>query len=265
MYHERYEQEPSMEEILASIRRIISEDGDISYNIKSIVDFRQWMERDQTKELDSDIIGYHRSASVLKFFEEKNEELLTDIVAENEKLNMGNTTIPGTDIKLINYSICPKCKTVNNMLDLANYYANPKPDPMFKDINEQCRKDTRVCCKDCQEFFLPSLVIVDGSPISEYQWLCSTQTLDATQDHYWSSKHQKVLFANNSNRLQVEGYWGIKIDVTLNELQNRPALVTNLLQYSPPEHIMRFVNNIPFTNHDVIFNRWYRRPSTIDI
>ena len=252
------EQEPSMEEILASIRRIISE-GYEYYNIKSVEDFRQWLDRDQTKELDTGIIGYHRDASVLKFFKDKNEELLTDIIAENKKQNMGNTTIPGTDIQLVNYSACPKCKTINTLMDLANYYANPKPDPMFKDINDQCRKDTRVCCKDCQSFFLPSLVIVDGNPISEYQWLCSTQTLDSTQDYYLKMKRRQVLFANPKNRIQVAGFWGIRVDVAVNELQERPSLVTNLLQYSPPEHIIRFVSDIPFTDQDVIFNRWYRR------
>jgi len=45
-----------------------------------------------------------------RFFKTKNNEnILTDIERINKDQGMGNYKIPNTNIKLINYSICPKC------------------------------------------------------------------------------------------------------------------------------------------------------------
>jgi len=109
--------------------------------------------------------GMHdKDVTMCRFFDSKNgDKLLEDIRLKNETENMGNVQIPNTNIQLINYSICPKCGHVYSFKDISDYYLNPRPDPAFKDKTHQYREDTRVYCTECETYFLPAIVIVDGT------------------------------------------------------------------------------------------------------
>jgi len=124
--------------------------------------------------------SYSRSITMRRFFETKNNEnILADIEQTNREQNMGNIKVPNTKIKLINFSICPKCAHIFSFKELIDYYANPEPDNTFKNRAEQYREDTRVLCHECKTYFLPALVITDGTPKNEVQFLCRVQTTNS--------------------------------------------------------------------------------------
>ena len=78
---------------------------------------------------------FKNDITVCTFFDgDKNENILEDIKKKNNEQGYGNIKIPNTNIMLINYSFCPKCKTVFSFKDIVEYYKKPKPDSKFKDI-----------------------------------------------------------------------------------------------------------------------------------
>jgi ribosomal protein L32 len=201
-----------------------------------------------------------------RFFDSKNgDKILEDIKLKNEAENMGNIHIPNTNIQLINYSICPKCGHVFSFKDISDYYLNPRPDPVFKNKMRQYREDTRVFCSECGTYFLPALVIVDGTPKNEVQFLCRIQTMNAIENYY-QNKGIQVLSKRDVNIVKKEESGitttvqnvehsfidrlfkkdlpdkkvirkitkkvisGIKNDVLLKEMEEKPTLISNLIQ-----------------------------------
>jgi len=102
-------------------------------------------ERRQKEEL----YGFSQSLIMCRFFETtNNENILADIEKKNKEQNMGNINIPNTNIKLINFSICPKCGRTFSFKELIDYYANPNSDSAFKSRKRQYREDTRAFCHE---------------------------------------------------------------------------------------------------------------------
>jgi len=136
---------------------------------------------------------FDKDVSICKFFDSWNSDnLLADIMKKNEEQGMGNIKIPNTNITLINYSFCPRCNSIFSFMEVLNYYKKPKPDTRYKNKAHQSRNDTRVFCCNCNSYFLPSLVISDGTPKNEVQFLCRVQTIEAVEK-YMLSKNTKVL------------------------------------------------------------------------
>jgi hypothetical protein len=180
------------------------------------------------------------------------ENILADIMRKNEEEGMGNYKVPGTHITLINYSICPSCKTIFSFKDLRLYYNKPNPDPAFETRNEQYRQDTRMCCNDCGTYFLPSLVISDGIPRNEMQFLCRMQTVSAIEN-YFAQKGKKVLTTNPQNRIRRGKSYAILNDVLLQDLSEKPTLVTNLLQYTPDTLAFNLILGSNVKKGDLLF------------
>jgi hypothetical protein len=199
---------------------------------------------------------FDKDITMCRFFESKeNETILADIERKNIEQNMGNITIPNTSIKLINYSICPKCKTVFSYKDLIEYYKNPKPNPSYKNRGLQLREDTRVCCSECEEYFLPALVIVDGTPRNEVQFLCRMQIVEVVEK-FFLNIGQKVFSRNKSNIVHENGYMTIKNDVALKELESKPTLICNLIQYTPINLIPNLIDGSNIEKGDILFGKW---------
>ena len=212
------------------------------------------------------------------------EEILSDIEQKNKDEGMGNFIIPNTKIKLINFSICPVCKKVYSFKDLSTYYANPKKDSKYKNIKEQYRQDTRVYCNDCGTYFLPALIITDGSPKNEIQFLCRIQTMNAIE-YFYREKGINVLSKNKSNILKKEikdtqeathilgeSFMGkvfidaktpdtytataIRNDVFIKDMEEKPTLITNLLQYTPINLVTNIIDGSNYRANDVLFGAW---------
>jgi hypothetical protein len=196
--------------------------------------------------------------AVCRFFDSgKNENLLEDIKRKNEERGYGNIKIPNTNIMLINYSFCPKCKTIFSFEEITDYYMNPKPDPKYKNTAHQYRKDTRVYCNNCGAYFLPSLVISDGTPKNEVQFLCRVQTIDAVEK-YFSRKNINVLTRNRKNIIQKGNVRAIKNDVFIKNLDEKPTLITNIIQYTPCNLIMNLIDGTNVEKGDLLFDDWKR-------
>jgi len=199
---------------------------------------------------------FDKDISVCKFFNSgNNESLLEDIRKKNEENGYGNIKIPNTDITLINYSFCQNCKTIFSFKDLSDYYKNPRPDPGFKDRAHQYREDTRVYCKNCGTYFLPSLIISDGTPKNEVQFLCRVQTIEAVEK-YFAPKNICVLTKKKDNVVQKNGLRAIKNDVYIKQLDKKPTLITNIIQYTPFNLIMNLVDGTNVEKGDLIFDEW---------
>jgi hypothetical protein len=231
-------------------------DSDAGAAFENIGAFEKYLtERKHTPEKPYGI--FDRDIAVCRFFADKNESLLEDIRRKNAEQGYGNITIPRTNITLINYSFCPKCKTVFSLTEIVGYYMNPKPDQSYTSRARQYRQDTRVCCNNCGAFFLPSLVIADGTPKNEVQFLCRAQTIDAVEK-YFSRKNIRVLTKNKNNIVQKDGLTAVKNDVYIKALDEKPTLVTNMVQYTPFNCIMNLVDGTNVEKGDLLFNEWRR-------
>jgi hypothetical protein len=235
---------------------------------------------------------FDKDITMCRFFESKNgEKILEDIKLKNETENMGNIKIPNTNIQLINYSICPKCGHIFSFKDISDYYLNPRYDPLFKSKMRQYREDTRVFCNECETYFLPVLIISDGTPKNEVQFLCRIQTMNAIEDYYQkkgikvlSKREENIvkkeetsitktvqsgnpsrhittfidrLFKNDSNlsnkKINKKIFSGIKNDVLLKEMEEKPALISNLIQYTPANIVLNLVEGNNFKKGDLLF------------
>jgi hypothetical protein len=234
---------------------ITIETGRGRVTIENMDDLSQYLL--ERKEPEDNYGLYSHDVTTLKFFDDKNgEKILADIEQKNKSEKMGNRTIPGTKIKLINYSYCPKCNAVYTMKELTEYYAHPRIDTRFKNLAEQYREDTRVCCKECGEYFLPTLVISDGTPKNEVQHLCRVQIIHALESFYKKSFKQNVLTTNKRNVVQYENTKNIWNDVLLEQITPKPTLVSNLLQYSPAKCIINLVEGVNIKKGDFLFGGW---------
>ena len=199
---------------------------------------------------------FDRDISICKFFNSGNSEnILADIMAKNEKLGIGNIKIPNSDITLINYSFCAKCNTLFSFKDIIDYYKNPRPDPRYNSKAHQYRNDTRVYCNNCHTYFLPSLIISDGTPVNEVQLLCRAQTIEAVEK-YLLTKNKRALTRKKSNIVYNKNTRAIKNDVLIKDLEEKPALITNIIQYTPFPLILNFIEGTNIEKKDLIFDEW---------
>ena len=233
----------------------ISPDGNIKSKFESVENFEEYLlKREQEPEKPYGI--FDKDISVCRFFDYRsNENLLEDIKQKNEKEGYGNIKIPNTDITLLNYSFCPKCRTIFSFKDITEYYMNLVPDKRFKDRSHQFRTDTRVYCRNCHVYFLPSLVISDGTPKNEVQFLCRTQTINAIEG-YFLKQDVKVLTKNKNNIVQNRELRAIKNDVYIKNLEKKPALITNMIQYTPFNLILNLVDGTNAEKGDLLFDQW---------
>ena len=185
----------------------------------------------------------------------KNESLLEDIKRKNAEQGYGNVKIPNTNVTLINYSFCPKCKTIYSFKEVGDYYRNPAPDARYKNKAHQYRNDTRVLCNNCSTYFLPSLVISDGTPKNEVQFLCRAQTINAVEE-YFLQKNKKVLTKNKKNIIQKGKLRAIKNDVYLKDLEEKPTLIVNMIQYTLFHLIMNLLDGTNVKKGDLLFDEW---------
>jgi hypothetical protein len=118
---------------------------------------------------------------------------------------------------------------------------NPTPDPAFENQIQQFRNDTRVCYHECGGYFLPSLVISDGTPRNETQFLCEMQTMNAIEK-FAQEQEAAILMREGENILYREGFSGLRNDVWLRDLEPKPTLLVNLLQYTPPDWMLNLIN-----------------------
>jgi hypothetical protein len=162
---------------------------------------------------------FDKDISICRYFGSKNnEKILADIKIKNEKEGLGNIKIPNTDITLINYSFCSNCNSIYSFKEVIDYYKKPKPDSRFINISVQYRNDTRVYCYNCNSHFLPSLVISDGTPVNEVQFLCRAQVVEEVEK-YLLDKNIKVLTRKKSNIVYHGNFKAIKNDVSIKDLE----------------------------------------------
>jgi hypothetical protein len=199
---------------------------------------------------------FENDISICRFFDSgDNENVLQDIKQKNEEQGLGNIKIPNTNITLINYSICQKCKAIFSFKDVVEYYKNPKVDDRFASRSNQYREDTRVYCHHCSTYFLPSLVIADNTPKNEVQFLCRAQTVDAVEKYFFQ-KNTMVLTKNKNNIVQKGNIRAIKNDVFIKDLDEKPTLITNMIQYTPFKYIMNLIDGTNVAKGDLLFNEW---------
>jgi len=199
---------------------------------------------------------FYNDVAVCRFFNgKKNENILADIKKKNEEQGMGNVKIPNTNITLFNYSFCPNCNTIYSFKEVTEYFEKPIPDPMYKNYAHQSRNDTRVYCHNCGTFFLPSLVISDGTPKMEIQFLCRVQTINAVEK-FMLTKGTDVLTRKKDNIVNKDKLRAIKNDVSIKELEKKPTLITNIIQYTPVNLIMNFIEGKNIGKGDLLFNEW---------
>jgi hypothetical protein len=221
-------------------------------SFKNIGDFEDYLtKRKYTPEKPYGI--FDKDISICRFFNsDRNENLLEDIKRKNEEQGYGNIKIPNTNIMLINYSFCPNCKSIFSFKEITEYYMNPKVDNRYKSRAHQYREDTRVYCNNCSTYFLPSLIISDGTPKNEIQFLCRVQTIDAVEK-YFSQRNIRVLTKNKKNIIQKNNIKSLKNDVFIKDLENKPTLITNIVQYTPFNLIMNLIDGTNVEKGDLLF------------
>jgi hypothetical protein len=198
--------------------------------------------------------AFEREPQIVRFRGYKGgDEILADIRQKNAEQGLGNYKVPNTTIELVNFSICPICKHVYTYQALLAYYSNPKPSNFYPNRLLQYRKDTSVVCTDCATPFLPSLVIIDGTPTGETQFLCRLQTVDAIEIDY-KQRGREVLTRHRGNFYYEDGaVKGIYNDILISEIEHKPTLISNLLHYTPPLLAIGMMAGTNIQNKDLLF------------
>jgi hypothetical protein len=207
---------------------------------------------------------YENDISVCRFFQdghgEKQENILADIKKLNAEQGMGNIIIPDTNIEIINYSPCPKCGHIHSFSDIFSYYQNPIPDPKFISRNQQYSLDTRVMCIECNTYFLPALIVSDGSPKVEHQMICRMQTVREVAVYMKMEFKIQVLMYNENNVLKrkqkgkEERAW--RNDVDAAKLKQKQGLFTNFLQYTPAPLMLDFLSRKNLELEEPLYGVW---------
>jgi hypothetical protein len=208
---------------------------------------------------------FDKDITVCKFFEDKKgETILSEILQKNTETGMGNVVIPNTKIKLVNYSYCPKCNKIFTQKMLINYYKSPTIRPGTS-LRHALRKETRVICDDCETAFLPTLIIVDGTPKNDVQYLCRNQVIDAIEIYMEKNYGEKVLTKNPKNiRVNKEDKLvACANDLQIAKLEKSPTLISNFIQYSPVPLILSFIEGKNIEFDDIVFNTW-QKPKTVE-
>lgn len=194
-------------------------------------------------------------AKVVKFFETPgNEKLLADTHAENRRQGLGNVVIPGTQTELVNFSPCPTCHTIHSQKELIQYYLYPGPLQGLS-LSQVRRQDTRMQCKKCCQRFFPALVVVEGTPQHEVQFLSRAQTVAAIEQHY-HREGKSVLTRNKANLLQHQNHFAFRCDIDIRRLAPFPTLSFNYLQYCTPEAMAAFIHRQNLHQVLPIFGQW---------
>jgi len=231
-------------------------DGLLYKPLRTIADFEAFLLERRPREDPYGIFG--ADVTICHFFgSEKAESLLADIERKNAEQGMGNVQIPNTNIRLINYSVCPTCGRIFSFKELADYYRHPETDSRFSSYKDQARNDTRVKCFDCKTWFFPALVIADGTPKNELQFLCRNQTMHAVEK-FFANKGKKVLTKIRANILSdtANGFKAVKNDVTLGEMEEKPTLIANMLQYTPANLAINMIDGSNVEKGDVLYGWW---------
>jgi hypothetical protein len=240
------------------IDALLSGVGNVPTVVKNMDDFMDYLEnRRFYGEKPYGAHDFTSQVSVLRFSATQNgENILADIEAKNEAEGMGNITITGTNIRLINFSYCPQCKSIFSYKEVVEYYKNPVPDPSFASMHDQYRQDTRVRCSHCGTYFLPALVIEDGTPKNETQFLCRVQTVHVIENFYMKKHGRPVLTRKKQNHITAHNKWAFLNDVAINDMLEKPTLITNLLQYTPPNLMQNIIEGKNVEKCDILYGEW---------
>jgi hypothetical protein len=225
-------------------------------NLHTLKDFESYLTNRSPPEKPYGI--FDNDVTMCRFFDsKKSDTLLADIERKNREQGMGNMVIPNTNIKLVNFSVCPTCGRIFTFKDLTDYYRSPKPDAAFRMPGVQLREDTRVCCNDCGAYFLPALVIVDGTPKNEVQFLCRMQTVEGVEK-FFLKQGEKVLSQKKENINWGPDYITVKNDVVLERLESKPTLITNILQYTPASLALNLIDGSNAKKGDILFGATWK-------
>jgi hypothetical protein len=224
------------------------------YSFDDLSSFEEYI-NEMNQNFHEQVVGMFPTDSLkIDFFKDKDsEKILNEIRLKNEKEKAGNVKIPGTELEFINYSYCPNCEKIYSFSDLIKYYNKPVPNAYFKVKGQQTRKDTSVCCDQCHTYFLPALVIIKGDPLASVQFLCRMQTINAVEEYYLNKYDKKVLTLNTNNLIKRDNKNYILNDVLLSELAEKPALILNLLQYSPFDLMIKMILGENIKEGDYLF------------
>lgn len=177
--------------------------------------------------------------------------ILADIESLNRRHGVTIVRVPGTSVRLVNYTYCPRCDTVHSRRDVMAYFSNPdSPDDAAIPRRQQLRGDPRVACKTCREMFLPSLLVVDGKPTSECPFLGTLQTIDAIEVVYLKHSRRKVLTRNPDNIVHRKGRRMVRNDVWIGDLIEHPTLMANLVLHTPPDLVTSLIEGRNVANEE---------------
>jgi hypothetical protein len=132
-----------------------------------------------------------------------------------------------------------------------DYNKSPKADPIINRKSHQLREDNSVCCSECCEYFLPSLVKVYGTPKNELQFLSLVQPVHAIE-YFFSIKILNVLSWNRNNIFKEEIFSFIYSDEELKHLESKPTLISNMFLYIPIIFLPRLLVGNNVKNIDIL-------------
>ena len=91
------------------------------------------------------------------------------------------------------------------------------------------------------------------------QFLCRNQTMDAVEK-YLLAEGKQVLTKKKANILVelATGFKAVKTDFTLGELEKKPTLIANVLQYTPANLALNLLDGSNVKKGDVLYGWWGR-------
>jgi len=146
--------------------------------------------------------------------------------------------------------VCPHCHRQWTFREFLDATGTPHRDPAFFDPVLQCRYDARVFCSDCEAWFLPALLVIDGDHVCcQVQLLGRLQTIAALE--FWVK--DEVLTRNEQAFELRDGNPVLLNDLDVLQLADRIDLILHVLLYSGAEEGQRFLARQNREARDLLF------------
>lgn len=155
--------------------------------------------------------------------------------------------IPGTELELVPVIRCPSCGTKVDMDAYLRLCREPKRDIRFHCLHAQLRHEARFRCPSCGTRYLPVIaVLADGEPSCAVQLLPRLPLIEQIES-WIHIKHEADSLSRTAERRNTfdakdpaSPVPELFFDVEIEELNERPDLILNLVLYLGAPNAERF-------------------------
>jgi hypothetical protein len=209
-------------------------------------------------QIPSELVFDWQNPSVLPMVDDsENAELIKAVRDTNNHFQLERAHVKGTGIDVLNLSLCPFCKGATSFQEIVE----SRFDPLTGSENYTHEKGLiAVTCNQCDSRFQPTIGLIikpdEGTPLT---YISEIDVLRQTEAFY-QTKGKSVLSLVKQNIIGLdENRVAILNDTDVNELNEIPEVLVNLLAHTPPAHLISFIQQKNIKQRDVLYAKGFQK------